>query len=596
MVMVMVMEQTRLSALIRKPLVQLAFVAICFLYFSSSSSTGVPSWTAGLRQHGHGNGNGNGNDHGVPNTATAIGAGPGPGGGGIAITATGLSTSKGNYHLVDEQDALAAKEAQEVLDDRARRLEEVMKAGEGVGKAKEKDKDKDKDKASTGSSFISSSGSGTASGSASSSGSRVLHVAIEERAGHVSNSNSSASPRDNYDENYLTIASSFEQHNEVWPAFLHAITQLSNVKSSVYLVGGPDRIGRHGMGRIVANLNEDVEISDWDIMLQDLKIERASSGSVETEQKKNNKKKKRNLTGNQEVEEKEEEEKEEEEEESRDPIDVIFSTTCFNTLQDQGQNLLTIYDARSVSNKFRIACVLHHTSPRDLDQIHELLKPWVERDALVLVGLSDHTTRSIRHSLDDLGWKWRFQEDVSFSGVPARTIVPIFPLPKGILATAASAASSAKELKQENQKKRPASAVIQGSITHFRRDYGAIFASLESAIRADPHLWGYTLPTTSSALLPLPPKHNKKPTVPLPPPITEEELKDMPFLPDPSVKDSFKLILLGQMQDTPDLFPKSLEKVIQIVSDVAYPEYYSTLNKAGLLIPAFKGQDYYSEL
>lgn len=70
-----------------------------------------------------------------------------------------------------------------------------------------------------------------------------------------------------------------------------------------------------------------------------------------------------------------------------DRIDAIISTTCTTTLQEQGEELIRLHDQRT--SKFRLVCVLHHTYTSDIDKMMPLLRPWVQRDSLVLVGLSD---------------------------------------------------------------------------------------------------------------------------------------------------------------------------------------------------------------
>jgi hypothetical protein len=67
-------------------------------------------------------------------------------------------------------------------------------------------------------------------------------------------------------------------------------------------------------------------------------------------------------------------------------IDAIVSTTCGETLRKSNQQLLDVHDARKT--KFRIICTLHHADIHNLDSLVALLAPWVQRNSIVLQGLS----------------------------------------------------------------------------------------------------------------------------------------------------------------------------------------------------------------
>lgn len=59
----------------------------------------------------------------------------------------------------------------------------------------------------------------------------------------------------------------------------------------------------------------------------------------------------------------------------------------------------------------------------------------------------------------------------SYAGTPVYTLVPIFPVPAPVAS------------KGMDEMKRPSQAVIQGTITHYRRNYNSIFDSLDKHIR-----------------------------------------------------------------------------------------------------------------
>ena len=68
-----------------------------------------------------------------------------------------------------------------------------------------------------------------------------------------------------------------------------------------------------------------------------------------------------------------------------------------------------------------------------------------------------------------------------------------------------------------------------------------------------------------------------------------------PFEIDEQVEDPFKLILLGALAEK-DLIPARLQLVVEILSGLDYVKYYQTLRESDLVIPAFRGTAYYSEM
>lgn len=135
--------------------------------------------------------------------------------------------------------------------------------------------------------------------------------------------------------------------------------------------------------------------------------------------------------------------------------------------------------------------------------------------------------------------------------MPAFTVVPVFPV---------------SGLDRPPVPKRPQTAIIQGNIHPFRRDYVAIFESLEAQLRADPKAWGWK--------------------------IAEEDGGDV-FVVDPDCPDPFKLILLGALWEGEVFFPKQLHNVVQILGDPEYTGYYSEISKADMLLPAFARPQYF---
>lgn len=68
---------------------------------------------------------------------------------------------------------------------------------------------------------------------------------------------------------------------------------------------------------------------------------------------------------------------------------------------------------------------------------------------------------------------------------------------------------------------------------------------------------------------------------------------EAPFEFDASVEDPFKLILLGRLEQK-DLIPERLRNVVEVKAGLDYVNYYKTMHQAGLVLPAFKGDAYYS--
>ena len=72
---------------------------------------------------------------------------------------------------------------------------------------------------------------------------------------------------------------------------------------------------------------------------------------------------------------------------SEEQIDMVISTTCSETLAAKGQTLLGINARRT--QRFRLICLLHHTSVAELQKMDKHLAPWAVEDSLTLFGLSD---------------------------------------------------------------------------------------------------------------------------------------------------------------------------------------------------------------
>lgn len=68
----------------------------------------------------------------------------------------------------------------------------------------------------------------------------------------------------------------------------------------------------------------------------------------------------------------------------------------------------------------------------------------------------------------------------------------------------------------------------------------------------------------------------------------------LPYEADPAVPDPFTLVLLGMLEQK-DFIPARLQNVVRVLSDVDYATYYDEIHNSGLVIPAFKGSDYYGE-
>lgn len=47
------------------------------------------------------------------------------------------------------------------------------------------------------------------------------------------------------------------------------------------------------------------------------------------------------------------------------------------------------------------------------------------------------------------------------------------------------------------------------------------------------------------------------------------------------------------MLEQKDFIPARLKNVVRVLSDVDYATYYDEIHNSGLVIPAFKGSDYY---
>lgn len=84
------------------------------------------------------------------------------------------------------------------------------------------------------------------------------------------------------------------------------------------------------------------------------------------------------------------------------------------------------------------------------------------------------TTNAIVRGLAELSVKWKYSKDFSFHGVPVHTLVPVFPLPGSMLEPPTTGSKQAEIVPSVW----PSTAVIQGKITHHRRDYQSIFRRL----------------------------------------------------------------------------------------------------------------------
>ena len=166
-----------------------------------------------------------------------------------------------------------------------------------------------------------------------------IHVAVEEKAGYVRCRAHSIWPT-----NLADAMVSIFQHSEVWPSYVYTLSRLPNVRTSVFLYGGDQRPKSNHMKEIARSFYNETT-SYWATLLEKLPLE------------------------------------------DEDRIDVVISTTCTETLAQKGKELLEIHDARKT--KFRLICTVHHGEPDDLAAFHSRLVPWVERDSLVLLGLSD---------------------------------------------------------------------------------------------------------------------------------------------------------------------------------------------------------------
>lgn len=91
---------------------------------------------------------------------------------------------------------------------------------------------------------------------------------------------------------------------------------------------------------------------------------------------------------------------------SEEQIDMVISTTCSETLAARGKTLLGINARRT--QRFRLICLLHHTSVGALEKLDKHLAPWAVADSLTLFGLSDHTQQAILDGPPRIGPKVSF--------------------------------------------------------------------------------------------------------------------------------------------------------------------------------------------
>lgn len=144
------------------------------------------------------------------------------------------------------------------------------------------------------------------------------------------------------------------QHSEVWPSFVYTLSRMANVKTSVYVTGGPSRPRKNKMLEIIGPFfnSSSSLLSGYGALSEAVVNGDPERGEV---------------------------------------IDVVISTTCSNTISNDKVNsaLLHAWDARPAGRKFRIVCILHHTSPGDVNKLVPKLNDWVNRDSIVMVGLSD---------------------------------------------------------------------------------------------------------------------------------------------------------------------------------------------------------------
>jgi hypothetical protein len=234
-------------------------------------------------------------------------------------------------------------------------------------------------------------------------------------------------------------------------------------------------------------------------------------------------------------------------------IDVVISTTCSSRLPVAGKRMMDAYEARQ--KKFKLLCVIHHAG--DMDKMEKDLRPWALKGSLALITLSSHTARTT-----ELNLGWLMARPNGIMGVPyddCRVVafIPIFPYDIALH-------SNLTSLRDEGSPRRLKQVVVQGGIEQGRRDYAYMFTSLETEIRADPKLWGYLIPNNDSA----------------------------PFTPDPEVPDPFSLALLGQGSRE---IPETLLHVVQIHNNLPYADFYKLLHSMDLLIPAFRGEGYYTD-
>ncbi|KAG5720101.1 putative eukaryotic translation initiation factor 5 [Termitomyces sp. T112] len=222
-------------------------------------------------------------------------------------------------------------------------------------------------------------------------------------------------------------------------------------------------------------------------------------------------------------------------------IDLVILGTCEIDLRDgeSSRQLLSIWDERPQNRKFTLVCIVHDVKDTSWQSA---ITEWSRRRAIRIVTIAEHVAQSFRESFNKLSDS--SDPVISSAGyeyIPIDVHVPILPL---------------RNLPERSVSGPLSKAVIQGSFSVDRRDYRNVFHDLNNSLYENASAWGYQALGDHKSF------------------VADNTLSTPPF----------QLFILGSGNLK---VPVELSNVVQVRSDLTYPEYYNLMSQMDICLPAF---------
>lgn len=204
---------------------------------------------------------------------------------------------------------------------------------------------------------------------------------------------------------------------------------------------------------------------------------------------------------------------------------ILIAATC----EMEIVKLAMAYEVLLAEGKTFLFCVIHHADRWVEGELMDKIRPWVEKERVHFIGLSEHTANYLREKCVP---KW----DMNVS-VPIDALPPVFPV----------------DLEVSMESDTGITFALQGDYDPARRDYTYTFEGLSEII---------DLAQNRSM------EHTQ------------------------SVPRDITLRFIGHGKNKPDI-PEYLKSHVSFDEDVNYTTYYTLISQTFALLPSFASKDYY---